>query len=266
MSTIQLPTRDNPVKATRIGPRIFIIYSLPKVGKTAELVKLAGIEDCLIIDSEEGTKTYDTTGVTIRSTTDLINVVNSIKAEGVKRAAAGKKGIDLFPYKFIALDTLDKFEEYAEVSATEKYKVGPLNRNGKFQEKGYKSVIELPEGGGYYYLRNEVLDHIDLLASVCPYLILVVHVKEKLMLDKANQEVKVNDISLTGKLAGMVCAAADAIGYMYRNNKGELRVSFQTYDGAVMGARQRYLAGQDMPFDWKTIYPDVFPQEVKSVV
>ncbi len=258
MSTIQLPTRDKPVKATRIGPKVIVLYSLPKVGKTGELVELAAVKDCLIIDSEFGTETYDTTKVLIRSTEDLVNVVNSIKARGAENAKAGKKGMDLFPYQFIALDTLDKFEEYAEKSATIKYINSKMNSNGKFQEKGYKSVLELPEGGGYYYLRNEVMEHIELLGSVCPYLILIVHVKEKLMLDKANQDVKVNDISLTGKLAGMVCAAADAIGYMYRTSKGELRISFQTYDGAIMGARQKFLAGKDLPFDWKTIYPEVF--------
>ncbi|MFZ8499111.1 hypothetical protein ACO1NC_14030, partial [Staphylococcus aureus] len=84
---------------------------------------------------------------------------------------------------------------------------------------------------------------------------------EKLIATKDGAEVKVNDISLTGKLSSIVCSRADAIGYLYRTPKGELRVSFQTYDGAVMGARQKYLAGQDIPFSWDTIYPDVFPPE-----
>lgn len=113
-------------------------------------------------------------------------------------------------------------------------------------------------------MRNGVTDVIEAYATVTPYLILIVHVKEKLIASKEGAEVKVNDISLTGKLSSIVCAKADAIGYMYRNPKGELRVSFQTYDGAVMGARQKYLAGKDIPFDWKTIYPDVFPQSTTA--
>lgn len=255
---IALPTKDAPVKATRQGPKILVLYSLPKVGKTNELVNLAQQLDCLILDTEDGTETYDTTKITIRKSSDIDEVIAAIGQEGLNRKAKGLKGMDRFPYKFIALDTLDKFEEYAEVSATVGYINGPLNKNGKFQEKGFKSVIELPEGGGYYYLRKEVMEYIEKLGAVCPYLILVVHVKEKLMQDKNNQDVKVNDISLTGKLASMVCAAADAIGYMYRTPKGELRISFQTFDGSVMGARQRYLAGQDLPFSWATIYPELF--------
>jgi len=255
MSTIQLPTRETPVKATRIGPRIGIYYSLPKVGKTNQLTELAKMSDCLIIDAERGTETYETTAVQVSSLQQIYDVITSIKVEGGKRASAGKKGMDLFPYKFIALDTLDKIEELAEVYATNKFKQTTIGKNFKGD-----SVLELPQGGGYYYLRNAITDLIDELAAVCPYLILIVHVKEKIMLDKANQEVKVNDISLTGKLSSIVCAKADCISYLYRNNKGEMRMSFQTYDGAVMGARQRYLAGQDFEFSWQRIYPDVFPQ------
>ena len=42
-----LPTRDNPVQATRIGPKILVLYSLPKVGKTDQLVELAKVQDAL---------------------------------------------------------------------------------------------------------------------------------------------------------------------------------------------------------------------------
>ena len=253
MSTITLPTRNNPVAAKRIGPKILILYSLPKVGKTSQLVELAKVQDTLIIDLEQGTETYSTTAVQANSFTEIGDVVSQIMKVGGENAAAGKKGMDLFPYKFLALDTLDKLEDLAEAYATTKYKNSTIGKSFKGD-----SVLELANGGGYYYLRNAVVEMVDTLSSICPYLILIVHVKEKLMLDKNNMDVKVNDISLTGKLSSIVCAKADAIGYMYRNPKGELRVSFQTFDGAVMGARQQYLAGKDMPFDWKTIYPDVF--------
>jgi hypothetical protein len=265
MSTIQLPTRGNPVEATRIGPKILVLYSLPKVGKTKELVNLAEMQDCLILDAEEGTETYTTTKLTIRSTTDIAQAISAVFAEGSKRMQAGIKGKDAFPYQFIAIDTLDKLEEYAEATATLKYRNGPMNKNKKFEERGFTTITELPDGNGYQYLRKEVMDNIELVASACPYLILIVHVKEKLMLDKSNQEVKVNDISLTGKLASMVCAKADGIGYMYRTDKGELRISFQTYDGAIMGARQRYLAGKDFPFDWKLIYPEAFGLDIPEI-
>lgn len=252
-----LPTRAKPVAPVRIGPKILIIYSLPKVGKTEALVELAEKQDCLILDGESGTQTYQTTAVQIGSIPEIHGVVKQIDAEGAARAQQGKTGMEMFPYKFLALDTLDKLEELAEWYATAKFKETTIGKNFKGA-----SVLELPQGGGYYYLRMAMTEVVDMLASRCPYLILIVHVKEKIMLDKANTEVKVNDISLTGKLSSILCAKADAIGYMYRDNKGVKRISFNTYDGAVMGARQKYLAGKDMEFSWESIYPEVFGQTV----
>ena len=153
--------------------------------------------------------------------------------------------------------------DFVIISGTLTNKMAPALRKLYEQINNPKWIISMgscANGGGYYYLRNGVTDVIEAYSAVTPYLILIVHVKEKLIATKEGAEVKINDISLTGKLSSIVCAKADAIGYMYRNPKGELRVSFQTYDGAVMGARQKYLAGKDMPFAWETIYPDVFPQ------
>jgi hypothetical protein len=254
---MNLPNRENLTKAVRVGPKILILYSLPKVGKTEALVQLAARTNCLIVDSEQphGTDTYDTVAIKADNMAQIMYVPKLVKDEGAKRKSEGKIGMDLFPYQFIALDTLDAIEDMAEISATDKYKLSTIGKTFKGN-----SVLELPNGGGYYYLRQELQEVINTYATCCPYLILIVHVKEKLIASKDGAEVKVNDISLTGKLSSIVCAKADAIGYMYRTPKGELRISFQTYDGAVMGARQKYLAGQDMPFAWETIYPEVFSQ------
>ncbi|MFZ8360671.1 hypothetical protein ACO1LX_19940, partial [Staphylococcus aureus] len=84
-------------------------------------------------------------------TSQMKHVVKLIQDEGVKRKAAGKSGIDMFPYKFIAIDTLDAVEDMAEISATNNYKESVIGKNFKG-----KSVLELPNGGGYYYLRQEV--------------------------------------------------------------------------------------------------------------
>lgn len=246
MATLTLPTA--PVKATRISPKILVLYALPKVGKTEELSKLPG---CLILDAEGGAEMYDSLRIPINTTKDLYDVRAAIIAEGEKRAKEGKTGIDLFPYKYIALDTLDKIEEYAEISATAKYKASTIGKNFSG-----RSVLELPQGGGYYYLRNEMLAIVNDIASVCPRLIVISHVKEKL-LNKGGEDVKVNDISLTGKLGSIVCAKADAIGYMYRvQGNPKLQVSFETFESTVMGARAKHLAGQKFDFDWSKIYVD----------
>lgn len=267
---MQLPTA--PVKATRSSPKWLILYSLPKVGKTDQLTQLPG---CLIGDAEGGAEGYDCLRVAITCSADIDDLVAAITAEGKKRYAEGLRGDDLFPYRFIALDTIDEIEEMAVKSATTKYKKGRLNTKGKFEEAGYTSVNELPDGHGYQYSRAELLEKIEAVSAVCPHLILIVHVKDKYLADKDGTSVATKDLSLTGKMASILPSRADAIGYMYRSsakeNRGQLMISFETFESSVMGARQKYLAGQKFPFNWARIYPDepavvaAFPKEEMHV-
>lgn len=244
--SIVLP--QEPVKASRTSPKILVLYGMPKVGKTEALTSLP---DCLILDAEGGAEMYEAMRIPINSIADLYDVRKAILDEGTKRKSAGKSGMELFPYKYLALDTLDKIEEFAEVTATAKYKTSTIGKT--FQGR---SVLELPNGGGYYYLRNEMNQIINDMASVCPRLILITHIKEKL-LNKGGEDVRINDISLTGKLGGIVCAKADAIGYLFRQQGNEkLQVSFETFDSTVMGARVKHLAGKKFDFDWSKIYVD----------
>lgn len=242
------------VPATRINPKIFVMYSVPKVGKTSSIAQL---DNCLLLDTEGGAEMYEALRVPIRSSTDLDNVYKEIMAIGTKAVAEGKK-VD-FPYKYIAIDTVDKLEDYCEISATRKYKESILGK--KFEGN---SILELPKGGGYYFLRNEVMDKIYKLASVCKYLIISAHVKD-ILLDKGGIEVTSRDLSLAGKLSQMVCAAADIIGYLYREpGNPDLMISFETFETTgAMGARFPRLAGKRMKFDWNTIY---LPEPAKDVV
>lgn len=239
---------QEPVKATRVSPRILVLYGVPKVGKTEVLSQLPG---CLILDAEQGSEMYDAMRVSVNSTTDIYEVYKAIAAAGAARIKEGKTGIDQFPYKYLAMDTLDKIEEFAEQSATVKFKASAIGKSFTG-----KSVLELPNGGGYYHLRNELNQIVNDISAICPRLILITHIKEKL-LNKGGEDVRVNDISLTGKMGGIICAKADAIGYLYRTQGNpDLMVSFETFDNTVMGARVKHLAGKKFKFDWNQIYVD----------
>lgn len=246
------------VKPSRINPKIGILYGMPKVGKTGILTEL---DDCMTLDTEGGADIYEMARLRITSisggttynedgtikTTSIDNFMVMMKGEAARQQAAGEPLH--FPYKYVAVDTLDELETMCEKSATEKYKQTTIGKN--FKEK---SVLELPQGGGYYHLRNEVLLQIDQLSRVCQYLILISHIKEKL-LNKGGLEVSVNDISLTGKLGGIVAAKADYIGYLYREPGKPLMVSFESYENtSVMGARFPRLAGKKMEMKWENIY------------
>lgn len=244
---IVLPTEATP--ASRIDPKILVLYSKPKVGKTYELSKLPG---CLTVDAEDGTAYFDMLRIKIDSADQIDELFDKIMEEGRKRAAAGKKGLELFPYKYIAIDTADALEDMCERSATRKYKGSAI---GKTFEGD--TVLELPKGSGYYYLRNELMSKLMLLSKVCKGLIVIAHIREK-NIDKGGTEVTTKDLSLTGKISQLVCAKADAIGYMYRDREDtDIMVSFETLeDSSIMGSRCPHLAGKTFPFDWDKIYID----------
>jgi hypothetical protein len=241
---VMLPTKPAPV--ARLSPKILVLYGVPKVGKTKVITDLPG---CLILDTEDGAGMYECMRVPIMNPDDFYNFGAALKAEVDSRRKAGLTGADVYPYKYMCIDTLDKLEEYTEEEATRKYKKSVMGKDFKGG-----SVIELAHGLGYYYTRQEMLIAISELSKLVPHLILNVHVKEKL-LDKKGEQVKVNDISLTGKLGAMVCAKADAIGYLFREGN-TLKVSFETSESHVMGARQPHLAGKKFDFSWDKIFID----------
>lgn len=258
MSNI-LPLPTQPLAPTRVNPKICIFYGPPKIGKSTELAKL---ENNLHLDAEKGTELITAMRVPISSvsggtilkpdgsiqTTSLDAVYDSIMAIGVEEFNRTKKP-PRPPYKRITFDTLDMIEDFCVVTATQKYKNSTLGK--KFEGN---SVLELDHGAGYYHLRNEVIYQIDRFASICEQLILVSHLRDK-VLNKGGVEVSVSDLSLTGKLGQIVSAKADVIGYMYRQpGKEGMWVSFQTFENSTMGARVPRLAGKQMPLDWNEIF------------
>lgn len=235
-----------PVKATRVNPKILVLYGMPKVGKTEVLSQL---ESNLILDLEDGAAYYEALKINVHKTADLDAVYESIMAEGRKRAAAGKRGEDLFPYKYLSIDTIDALEGMAEISSTEKYKESVIGKTFKGD-----SILELPQGAGYGYIRREVMDKVIKLSKVCRGLVITSHIKDKL-LNKGGVEVTSKDISLTGKLSQIVCAKADAIGHLFRNKEGALHVNFETVeDSSVMGGRAKHLTGKSFEFSWDKIF------------
>lgn len=247
------------VKATRKNPKIIVIYSMPKVGKTDQLTRLA---DCLIRDTEGGSEMYDAVQIQIRNTDQYDAVDDEISAlidaqvtEGLK---LGLKGPELkayvkLPYRRQAVDTIDKLEDYCSDTATVNYKLSTIGKS--FEGK---SVIELPKGAGYYHLRNEVIDRLSRSARLCETLILSSHVRDK-NLEKGGIQVEATDLSMTGKLGQMICAMADVIIYLYRDGS-KLMANIGTNSTSIMGARAFPhivpLLGKAFEFSWDKILID----------
>jgi len=232
---ITLPKQK--VKATRKSPKNMVIYGPPKIGKTTALSQL---DDCLIIDLEDGSDMVDALKVQVNDLSELTEVGKAIMKDGR-------------PYKYIAVDTITKLEEWCEEDAKRIYMATPMGKNFEQKNPG-ASVLSLPNGAGYLYLRIAYKKWIDRLNKLADHVILVGHLKDK-MLEKKGKEVAAKDLDLTGKIKSITCANADAIGYIYREDD-ETMVSFNSLDDVTAGSRCDHLKGQTMPLEWSNIFID----------
>lgn len=228
------------------NPGRIILYSQPKMGKTTFVSQL---ENNLIIDLEKGSRFVTALKVEVNNLTELSEVGQQIIKDGK-------------PYKYVTIDTVSKLEDWCEWEATETYMNNLMgksfNRNNAGQilpRDKWESVLSLPNGAGYLWLRTSFKKWIDRMAMTTDHLILIAHIKDK-SIERKGKEISAKELDLTGKIKSITCANADAIGYMYRTDKGDLRINFITSDEVACGARVEHLKGQDIEADWKLIFKD----------
>lgn len=211
------------IKVERVNPKRLVVYSKPKTGKTTAF---AGLENNLIIDLENGTDYVEALKVKVSNLTELREVGTQIVANGK-------------PYKYVTIDTVTALEDMVKPLALKNYKATAMGRSFAGDD-----ILKLPNGAGYFYLREaffQVLDYIDTFAE---YIILSGHIKDKQVDDKGEQVMAAN-IDLTGKIKSLICANADAIGYMFRKNNQTV-VSFKSNDEVTCGARPDHLRNKEI--------------------
>ena len=230
-----LPKTKIPV--ARKSPKNMIIYGPPKIGKTTALSNLDG---CLIIDLEQGSDMVEALKIKAKNLSELAQIGKAIINDGKS-------------YKYIAIDTVTKLEEWCEAEGKKIYQNTPMGKNFDKDKKGI-SVLSLPNGAGYLYLRMAYKRWIERLGHLADHIILVGHLKDK-FIEKKGKEVSSKDLDLTGKIKQITCANADAIGYIYREND-ETMISFDSKEDLTAGSRCEHLKGQTMPLNWSKIFID----------
>ena len=219
--SIVLPTKK--VKAERVNPKRIVIYSKPKTGKTTAY---AGLEDNLIIDLENGADYVEALKVKVSSLQELLDTGKAIRAAGN-------------PYKFITIDTVTALEDMIMPLAIKLYKATPMGKNFDGD-----TVVTLPNGAGYLYIRQAFFQVLDFIDTLAPTIILSGHIKDKVVDDKGEMVMSAN-IDLTGKIKSLICANADAIGYMYRKGNQTI-LSFKTNEEVTCGARPEHLRNEEI--------------------
>lgn len=247
----------SPIEVQITDPKRILIFSKAKAGKTSILALLP---NCLILDFEEGSDFVKALKVKILG----INVPKETEIEKSARVAENKFYLteigtaireEGFPYTYIAVDTVTGLEDMCIGYAEEIYSKTPMGkywfvrnpqntddpRSGK--EK-YSNILGMPEGAGYYWLRQAMDKVINYITPLAPKIILSGHVKD-VFLDKAGVEFTSSDVDLTGKIKRSICTKADAIGYLVRKGKKNI-LSFKTTDTVACEARPEHLRGQEI--------------------
>ena len=219
--SIVLPTKK--VAAERVNPKRLIIYSKPKTGKTTAF---AGLENNLLIDLENGADYVEALKVKITSLQELLETGKAIKE-------AGK------PYKYVTIDTVTALEDMVMPLAIKLYRATSMGKNYDGD-----NVLSLPNGAGYLYLRQAFFQVLDFIDTLAPHIILSGHIKDKQVDDKGEMVMAAN-IDLTGKIKSLICANADAIGYMFRKGNQTI-LSFKTTDEVTCGARPQHLQNEEI--------------------
>jgi hypothetical protein len=238
--SIVLPTKR--VKGERVNPKRLLIYSKPKTGKTTAF---SGLDNNLILDLENGTDYVEALKVKISSLKDLQEVGKAIKEAG-------------HPYKYVTIDTVTALEDMIQPLAVKLYRNTAMGKNYDGE-----NVTTLPNGAGYLYIRQAFFQVLDFIDTLAPHIILSGHIKDKVVDDKGQMVMSAN-IDLTGKIKSLICANADAIGYMYRKGNKTI-INFKTNEEVTCGARPDHLRNEEIEvtemnekgelvFHWDKIY------------
>tara|TARA_R110001583_G_scaffold40747_4_gene129980 strand:- start:3662 stop:4333 length:672 start_codon:yes stop_codon:yes gene_type:complete len=208
------------------NPKVMLLYGAPKVGKTTALSQL---EDCLIIDTEQGASMVEGYIQEANNREQLIEIL--------------KEASDGHEYKYVAIDTIDKIAVWAEESVC--------------AEEGVSSIVDLAFGKGFALVREKVLNTVKVMKEIFPHVIVIGHRKWARAIVDSKAIVEPESLDLTGKLKNMLMADCDAIGYVYRDDdKGKLMVSFKANEALEAGSRSPHLRGKEMELKWNQIYKE----------
>jgi len=226
---MKLPKKRNMIKEA--NPKFLVITGKPKSGKTTAI---QGLEDALHIDLDNSKQYVATKAVTINTPKDLKELILLLR-----EAISDKKP---YAYTFGIIDTATDLEHLCLSLALTKYRSTSMGKNYKKNKQTGEyldaDIRELPNGGGYFYIRMVYKNIINELKKYFKYLILIGHTKDK-TLDEDDVMNK-HQLDLSGKLGRIILANAEAVGFLYRE-KNNTYISFEGGGDHLVGSSSPHL-------------------------
>lgn len=246
-----------PEEVTKVNDNVWardlLIVSIPKMGKSMILGDLTTKRNGLVLDLEKGGYEYISarklTTYLTQDTTRWESYHNYIKYRKLLLENKGK-------YQFLVIDGMSDLDDLSEIGGTLAYMNSIVGK--KFNRKGnsadgdkleptdpeWKSVLSLPEGAGYKWTREWLMQQVEFFRLISPYRIYAAHVADKYIKDSGGKEEVVgSEILLTGKLKSIFLAKVTAAAKMIADgNKRYLNFDVLN-DSIIAGSRAPYLKG-----------------------
>lgn len=243
---ISIPS--GPVPPSRRNPQSLLLYGSPKCGKTTAV---AALPDSLILELEPaGADFLAARKMDVRSYDELLAILAKLASLREAGTPACRR---------LVIDTIDECERLCDPAALAEYKRSVLGK-----DFAGTSITELPLGAGYGRLRDKLGELLWLFSKASEEVILLAHVRDRIITKTGSADVSALDVDLTGKCRQIVCSRCSSIGYVRRDFADKLFVNFKTQEGVNCGSRCAHLQGQELllgervngvlQFYWEKIY------------
>jgi hypothetical protein len=253
MSKEELKLPDEITPAVNTAPRDLIIISIPKMGKSTILGHFTTTHNAIVFDLEKGGFEYvPARKLTIypsHDTTRWEGYQNYIKYRKLLLDNKGK-------YDYLLVDGFTDLDNLSEVGGTMAYMSSIIGKkfnrkNGipdgeklEYDDPEWKSVLTLPDGGGYNYTRNWLLQQIEFFKIISPYRIYAAHVADKYIKEGGKEEVIGSEIFLTGKLKTIVASKVTALCKLIADGDDRYLNFDVQNDSIIAGSRSPILHGK----------------------
>lgn len=259
-------------KATGSDPRDLVIVSQPKMGKSSIMAAFTRrYEDSIILSLEKnGYEFLEARVLDLypEQTTTLYEAY--FNYVGWRDRLLEQKG----RFKYLLVDVLTELDKFSEIGGTflymykttvgKNFNVDPKSgEKYSFNHPNFKSVLTLPDGGGYNYTRTWFMEQIELFSLIAPYRIYAAHIADKYIKDNLREEVTGSEIALTGKLKSIFSAKVTTLCKLVADGDDRYLSFDVNNDSIIAGSRAPSLKGRikissmkdgQMETYWENIY------------